>query len=130
YLVLGELEIHAHKWNNAARLMGQAIKLNPYLTQAHYFYALANYYLQQDKEAEDSINKVHNSNDAGLFPGSHYLLGGILEERGEYQAAAVEFRRFLATDPQEDLISEVKSKLEYWQNRGWIKPNKVSAANE
>lgn len=120
YLVMGELEIHANRWEKAAEFMKKAIDLNPYLAHAHYFFALANYYLKEDQKAENSLLRVQQSPDAGLFPASHYLLGGIYEDRGDYQAAALEFRRFLGTDPPEELATEVRSKIGNWVSRGMV----------
>jgi tetratricopeptide (TPR) repeat protein len=120
HLVLGELEIHAHDWQKAADHMGRAIELDPNLIQANYFYALSKYYLHQDAEAETAILKVQESQAAQLFPASHYLLGGIHEDRGHFQAAAMEFRRFLETNPPEDLASEVESKIEIWVSQGLV----------
>jgi len=120
YLVLGELEIHANQWEKAAEFMGKALELNPYLSHAHYFYALANYYVRRDQLAEESLIQVQQSPDAHLFPASHYLLGSIYESRGAYQAAAVQLRRFLETGPPENLADEVKKKIENWESQGLI----------
>ncbi len=130
YLALGELEIHANQWEKAAQFMSQAAELNPYLTPAHYFYAVAKYFLRQDAEAEDAILKVQQSEDAHLYPASHYLLGGIYEDRGDLQAAALELRRFLKTDPPEHLASEVETKIGNWEAEGLIRPEPEVSSND
>ena len=120
YLVMGELEIHAREWQRAVDYLEQAIRLSPDLAHAHYFHALANFYLERDGEAEASLLKVHQSQEAHLFPASHYLLGSIHADRRDFVAAASEYRLFLQTDPPEDLIAEVTRKIEEWEDKGWL----------
>lgn len=122
YIALAELEIQANRWTEAAQLTGSAIELNPYVIRAHYFHALAQFYLQHDAEAEEAIRKVQASQEASDYPACHYLLGGILGDRGEYEAAAAEFRLFLGTNPHINLVNEVKGRLQEWGSKGLIKP--------
>jgi hypothetical protein len=120
YANLGELELRANNIEEAARLTGRAIELNPFSIGSHYFHAVAQYYLGDLDKAEESIRKVQQSSQAASFPMSHRLLGGIYSERGKYSAAAEEFDRFLATNPPERDAEEVRKILEEWRAAGVI----------
>jgi tetratricopeptide (TPR) repeat protein len=121
-IALAELEIQANHWEEAVQLTSHAIDLNPHVIRAYYFHAVANFYMQKDAEAEAAIRKVQASEQASLFPASYYLLGGILADRGEYEAAAKEFRRFLQTHPHVNLVKEVEGKIDQWERNGLIQP--------
>jgi tetratricopeptide (TPR) repeat protein len=123
YISLAELEIQENHWEKSLQLTGQAIKLNPTVARAYYFRAIAHYYLQHDQQAEAAIRKVLRSESAADYPVSHYLLGGILGDRGEYEAAASEFRLFLQSRPHEKLVSEVEGRLKDWEDQGLIQPD-------
>ncbi len=122
YLSLAELEIEAHRWAEAIQLTDHAIGLNPHLVRAQYFNGVAHYYMQHDAEAEEAIRKVQQSDEAPLYPSTHYLMGGILADRGEHEAAAVELRRFLQTNPHLKLVEEIEKRLNEWESKGLIKP--------
>jgi tetratricopeptide (TPR) repeat protein len=123
YIALAEMEVGLNQWDEAVQLTDQAIALNPYVIRAYYFRAISKYYLQQDTEAEVALRKVLESEDAPLYPASHYLLGGILADRRSYEAAAAEFRLFLKTWPHEHLANQVGSRLQEWESQGLIKPS-------
>jgi hypothetical protein len=86
--------------------------------------------MQHDAEAEEAIRKVQASEEASRFPASHYLLGGILADRGEYEAAAAEFRRFLQTKPHLNLVNEVEGKMNQWESKGLIRPVEQESGKE
>jgi tetratricopeptide (TPR) repeat protein len=108
YATLGELELRANHIEEAAQLTGRAIELNPYAIGSQYCHAIAQYYLGDLGKAEESLRKVLESSEAGLYPASHRLLGAIYSERKDYGSAAEEFNRFLETNPPENDAEEVR----------------------
>jgi tetratricopeptide (TPR) repeat protein len=120
YATLGELELRANHIEEAAQLTGRAIELNPYAIGSQYCHAIAQYYLGDLGKAEESLRKVLESSEAGLYPASHRLLGAIYSERKDYGSAAEEFNRFLETNPPENDAEEVRKILDEWTRSGLI----------
>jgi tetratricopeptide (TPR) repeat protein len=106
----------------AWQLLGQ---VNPHVIRAHYFHAVAHYYMQHDAEAEEAIRKVQESDEGTQYPASHYLLGGIFAAREEYETAATEYRRFLQTRPHMNLVNEVEKRMSDWEGKGLIQPAEI-----
>jgi TolA-binding protein len=120
YLPLARIAFGEQRWDDTARLASQVLRLNPYITEAVYLQALANFHLGQTDLAEKSALEVQASQDAGLFPETHYLLGLIRSKRGDFPAAAESFRAYLEARPQSQAAVELNRKLEEWAALGVI----------
>jgi tetratricopeptide (TPR) repeat protein len=120
YTTLAQLELQTGSHEKAGHLTAKALELNPNWIPGHYWHAIAAYYLGNLEAAETSIRKVQQSNEAPLYTASHHLLGSIYSERGQYQAAAQEFRLFLDTDPPEASAAEIEATLGQWRQAGLI----------
>jgi Tfp pilus assembly protein PilF len=121
YVSLAQLELQTGTHAEAARLTAEALELNPNWIPAHYWYAVAQYYLGHLGQAEESIRRVQVSGEAHLYTASHHLLGSIYAEKGQYEAASQEYRRFLETRPPEEFASKIESTLEEWKEAGLIR---------
>ena len=75
YLSQVMMALEEEQWLEAARLSGQALKLSPRLTKAHYFNALANSSLGRINVAEESALWVLDRNQAQTYPLVYYVLG-------------------------------------------------------
>lgn len=120
YLSLATLEMDEKEWENAARLSSQALEINPRLPRAHYFNALANSSLGNLDVAEESVLLVQNSNQAQSYPLTHYILGWIMSQKGNFESAAVEYRRFLELQPTATIGKELQEQVAEWQALGLI----------
>ena len=122
YTSLAQLESEEERWEEAAQLSRQALDLDPQLVKAHYFNALANTSLGKLDAAEASLLQVQRSSEAQKYPLAHYVLGWIMTEKGDFDSAATEFRRFLEIAPSASNAEQLQDQLARWEDLGLI-PN-------
>ena len=120
YLSLASLEFDQERWGEVEKLCSRVIGLNPHVTYAHYLCGAANYSLRRMDLAEESIRKVKASNEANQYPVAHFILGGILTEKGDIASAAAEFQRFLEIQPEGALARQSKNILMEWEKQGVV----------
>jgi cytochrome c-type biogenesis protein CcmH/NrfG len=120
YGVLAELKLRANEVEEAAQLSSKALELYPYEMSTQYIHAIAQYYLGDLEKAVTSIETIHESSQADRFPASHRVLGSIYAEQRNYTDAAEEFQRFLATNPPDEEVEEVKKILNDWEKAGLL----------
>ena len=120
YLQLAILDLRASKWKDAADITGRLTQLNPYLNQAHYFNAIANYNLGKMDLAEKAARNAMNRSDGGSFPRAHHLLGAILARQGNFPSAAEQFRTYLKLSPNANEADQLRKQLAEWEGLGVI----------
>lgn len=120
YLFLALMALEEKRWDQAARLSDQALKVSPQQITAHYLNAVANSSLGRIDVAEESALQVQESSQAQNYPLIHYVLGWIMSQRGNFHSAAVEYRRFLEIQPHVPLAEKLKEQLTQWQIEGLI----------
>jgi len=120
YIELASMELVQHRWAEAARWIDSALKLNPNIPYAHYLAASVHFQLGNLEPAERSALAVWNSRDIARFPLTHYILGGIKAQRGDFESAAARFRDYLATKPDEASAQSVRELLGDWEREGRI----------
>jgi len=120
YLQLAMLDLRASKWKEAAELTGRLNQLNPYLPQAHYFNAIANFNLGRMDLAAKAARNAMERTDGGRFPRAHHLLGAIMARQGNFTSAADEFRTFLKLSPTAAEADQLRRQLTEWEGLGVI----------
>jgi tetratricopeptide (TPR) repeat protein len=96
---LGFLACDDSKWEDAARYLDQAVRLDPIGSpNAWYFHALASYNLGRFEVAERSV-RAEIRLDRGKNPREDFLLGLILIARQDPEGGAQALRNFLASGP-------------------------------
>jgi len=120
YLQLAVLDLRASRWKEAAEVTGRLTQLNPYLPQAHYFNAIANYNLGRMELAEKAARNAMDRADGGRFPRAHHLLGAILARQGNFPSAAEQFRTFLKLAPNATEADQLRRQLSEWEGLGVI----------
>lgn len=126
YLSLARLEMEDQQWEKAAQLCSQALELNSHLAAAHYLNALANSSLGNLDVAEKSALRVQKSSQAQDYPATHYILGWIESQKGNFQSAATEYRRFLAIQPTASIADKLKEQLTQWEGQGLTQSSEIS----
>jgi len=112
YLEIALLDLKAQSWTELADVTEKAAKLDPFdYPQAHYYNAVANYYLKNFDTAEKSARQVEKLDTRHVFTKNSHLLGVILAQRQDYTGAVVQFKNYLKLDPAAADAETVRSQL-------------------
>jgi tetratricopeptide (TPR) repeat protein len=120
YEPLVKLHLYASRWEPAMALSDQALRLNPHMTQMHYFKTVALYNAGNLEEAEKAALAVQQGRDAAQFPQTHHILGMIQSQKGNFNGAATEYRTYLAAQPTGPVSEDLKRRLTEWEALGVI----------
>lgn len=114
---LGFLACDDSQWEDAARYLDQAVRLDPMDSpNAWYFNALANYNLGRYQLAERSI-RAEIKLDRGRNPREDFLLGLILIARHDPEGGAEALRNYIATAPRSEDVSAARRQLSQLESR-------------
>ncbi len=120
YLSLAQMALEEERWKEASDLSNQVLELNPRLTEAHYFNALAYSSLGHINFAEESAMVVLDSNKAETYPLVYYVLGFAESQKGNFPSAAARYRSLLEIRPEGSFSGKLKEQLAQWQEEGLI----------
>jgi tetratricopeptide (TPR) repeat protein len=108
---LGYMASDAAKWEDAARYLDQAVRLDPMDSpMAWYFGAMANYNLGRFDVAERDV-RAEMKLDRGKNPRSEFLLGLVLIARKDLQGGADALRHYIASAPPSADVDTAKRQL-------------------
>jgi Flp pilus assembly protein TadD len=100
YGQLALLAVFQQKWEEAVEHTSKMLKLNPYVGSDIYFYsALAHYNMQNVDVAWDHAQEAAKLDKQRKNPRINYLLGALLAQKGDYEAAAENLRIYLQLSP-------------------------------
>ena len=120
YLSLALMALEEERWKEASDLSNQVLELNPRLTEAHYYNALANSSLGRFNVAEESALVVLDRNKAENYPLIYYVLGLAESQKGNFPSAAARYRSLLEIRPEGSFSGKLKQQLAQWQEQGLI----------
>lgn len=128
YLSLAGLELKHGRWEEVIAWSNQVLERNPQVVKAQYFVAHASFFMGRLTEAEVAARRVQDSREAVYYPGTHYMLGTILAEKGDWSSASGEFNRFLEISPDSSVAGPLKRQLKEWERLGLINSSQDSEA--
>lgn len=100
-------------WQELADTTERLLRLNPYeFPMAYYFGGVANYQLKNYDAAQKSLEQAISADRRNSNPKTHYVLGLVLVQKHDYQAAAESFVTFANLAPNDPQISKVQAILE------------------
>jgi tetratricopeptide (TPR) repeat protein len=109
---LGFFAAEQHQWEESARYLDQALKLDPIrYPEAWYAEAVADYNLKLYDAAEAGVREYIRLNPKNLNPRAHYLLGITLIQKKDRAAAAAELKTFIEMEPNAPDIGTLKEQL-------------------
>jgi Tfp pilus assembly protein PilF len=112
YVQLGALAIRDKKWEEAADLTDQALKLNSFDYPLAWFHnAVANYNLNRMDPAEQSALKAERLDTRHRYPQAGYLVGLIRMNRRDYKSAADYIRGYLKQAPDAPDAAQARQQL-------------------
>ena len=120
YLSLAMMALEEERWKEASDLSTQVLELNPRLTEAHYYNAIAYSSLGRFNVAEESALVVLDSNKAETYPLVYYVLGVAESQRGNFPSAAARYRSLLEIHPEGSFAGKIKDQIAQWQEQGLI----------
>ena len=120
YLSLALMALEEERWKEASDLSNQVLDLNPRLTQAHYYNAIAYSSLGRLNVAEESAMVVLDSNEAETYPLVYYVLGFAESQKGNFPSAAARYRSLLEIRPEGAFAGKLKDQIAQWQEQGLI----------
>ena len=120
YDPLIRMSLNESRWEDAEKLAGQALQVDPQLTGIQYFHAVASYELGNLETAEKWALAVRDAPEGEKIGDSYRLLGMILAEREQFDAAAEQFRAYVAEYPDTPNAELVRQQLTQWEALGLI----------
>jgi tetratricopeptide (TPR) repeat protein len=112
YLGLASLEAGAQNWKALADVTDRLLKIAPVSSPQVYLYnTVANLRLQNAPAAEKSARAGQQVDIRHEAPKLWQMLGAILADRGEFTAAADQFRKYLEYAPTAADAATVKAQL-------------------
>jgi tetratricopeptide (TPR) repeat protein len=120
YVELASMDVMQQRWISAVKWIEPALKLNPNIPYANYLGASVYFQLGNYDAAERSALALWKTRDVERFPMTHYILGAVKAQRGDYESAAARFRDFLATKPDAAHAQAIGELLADWEREGRI----------
>jgi tetratricopeptide (TPR) repeat protein len=100
-------------WQELADTTERLLRLNPYeFPGAYYFNGVAHYQLKNYDTAQKSLEQALGSGRRDVNPKVHYVLGLVLIQKHDLQAAAESLVTFANLSPNDPQIPKVQSILE------------------
>ncbi len=119
-IAMMELESQRSDWDQMSQWSTKILELHPYHMQARYYHGVANLNLRHMEQAEAALSTVRASHKADDYPYAGYLLGLMLADKGDFDAAATELKHFLKLVPLAPERARVTGFLSDWEKKGLI----------
>ena len=112
YLTLAGMAQHDQRWEDLVRLTDHILSLDPASYPLVWFHqAAANYYLHNFDAAEKGALQGLRVDEHHQVSKLEFLLGAILIQKHDYQAASAHIQKYLRFATQPDEIEAAKKKL-------------------
>ena len=121
YSDLALLALTEERWDDGLQWSNQLLRLNPHVAIAHYYSAIANFYLGRMEASRKSVQELKEKSADGYFPQSHLILGMIHAQQGLYEQAAISYRDYLTVQPDGPVASQIRRQLHDWEVLGKIR---------
>ena len=80
--------------------------------------------------SEATAIEIQEREDGERFPQTHQMLGLIAAQRGQFEAAAKSYRRYLELAPQAGSAEAIRKQLNEWEVLGVIEAAEVAGTQE
>jgi tetratricopeptide (TPR) repeat protein len=112
YLQLARLALAEGRMQDALRITGSALELNPIEFPGIFFYhAVASFNLKQLDAAEKSARQTIELDPNHELPRAEHLLGTVLAAKGDRRGAIEHLRKYLEIAPKSTDAAEVKQRI-------------------
>jgi len=112
YVELGQMAANQQKWDDTAKYLDRALRLDPVDYQNLWFMdAVANYNLMNFDAAERSVREAMKADPQHKNPKTSQLLGLTLARKGDIAGAAEALHQYLAMAPDAPDAEQTKQQL-------------------
>ena len=113
YLQLARLALNQGRNQDAITITDRALALNPIEYPGIFFFnAVANFNLKHFEAAETSVRRAVDLDANHEIPRAEYLLGNLLQAKGDGRGALEHLRKYVEYDPKSPDVGEVKTRIQ------------------
>jgi lipoprotein NlpI len=120
YAPLSLIELKQGNKEESARLADKAVSLNPGLTEAHFYAAMAHFMLGNLDRAGEAGLLVKKQGGAPRYPRVLVILGDYYAQKEDFAASAQSYGEYLEIEPDSPMAEQVRKRLEEWKSLGMI----------
>lgn len=120
YPPLSLIELKQGNKEEAARLADKAVSLNPGLTEAHFYAAMAHFMLGNLDRAGEAALIVKKQRCEQRYPRVLVILGDYFAQKQDFPASAQHYRLYVELEPGSPMAEQVRKRLEEWKSLGMI----------
>ncbi len=120
-IAMMELEFRRQSWEQVCHWSNSVIELHHYQMKAHFYLGFANVRLRRFDQAVESLTVVRDSLRSDEYPYAAYLLGLVLADKGDFEAAARELKHFLKLRPEAPESDRIRALLSGWEETDLLK---------
>jgi lipoprotein NlpI len=121
YAPLSLIELKQGNREESARLADKAVSLNPGLTEAHFYAAMAHFMLGHiDRAGEAGLMVVKQGGEAH-YPRVLVILGDYFAQKEDFTASAKHYQQYVELEPKSPMAEQARQRLEEWKAAGLIK---------
>ncbi len=121
YPPLSLIELKLGNKEESARLADKAISLNPGLTEAQFYAAMAHFMLGDIDRAGEAALVVKKQGGERDYPRVLVILGDYFAQKQDFASSAENYQMYLTLEPGTPMAQQVTKRLEEWKAQGMIK---------
>ena len=121
YPPLSLIELKQGNKEEAARLADKVVGLNPGLTEAHFYAAMAHFMLGNIDRAGDSALMVKKQGGEQSYPRVLVILGDYFAQKEDFPASAQSYQQYVELEPNSPMAEQARKRLEEWKAMGLTK---------
>jgi Tfp pilus assembly protein PilF len=121
YPPLSLIELKLGNKEEAARLADKVVSLNPGLTEAHFYAAMAHFMLGNLDRAGEAALMVKKQGGEQRYPRALVILGDYFAQKQDFAASAQAYQQYVELEPNTPMAEEARKRLEEWKALGVLK---------
>lgn len=121
YAPLSLIELKQGSKEEAARLADKAVSLNPGLTEAHFYAAMAHFMLGHTDRAGEAALMVKKQGGETSYPRVLVILGDYFAQKEDFPTSAQHYQQYVELEPNSPMAEQARKRLEEWKAMGMIK---------
>lgn len=121
YPPLSLIELKQGNREEAARLADKVVGLNPGLTEAHFYAAMAHFMLGNMDRAGEAALTVKKQGGERMYPRVLVILGDYFAKKEDFASSVANYQQYVEIEPDTPMAEQVRKRLEEWKALGMVK---------